>query len=58
MTTISMNEEIQLVKQRQQRNGESGRVEGERSRLDELLVEVPHCYVKEVLVRLGEHCCP
>jgi len=53
-----MNEEIQLVKQRQQRNGESGRVEGERSRLDELLVEVPHCYVKEVLVRLGEHCCP
>ena len=46
------------MKPRQQRNSESGRVEGERSRLDELLDEVPHCYVKEVLVRLGELCCP
>jgi len=32
-------------------------MEGNRSRLDELLKEVPPCYVKEVLTRLGELYC-
>lgn len=32
-------------------------MEGSRSRLDELLEEVPACYIKEVLVRLGELYC-